>query len=331
MALSNASDFVGNKPSLSDKQVIISPEETPLLSMASEEEISNDVHTYTFDKLRTAKPTALMEGTDTTTYTDQFANRRTMTVYSQEDEVSFGLTNRQMSNDPMALANSFSESEMRARGEQQRNIEVVIGSDQATATQTGTVGALAPGLGWFQSTSNTSVDSLYRATAGQVDSTATASLTSELIEGVLGQLMINGGMAGEYILFAGYALFAAVTKAYLNSSTIGKVQFQHQGNKTIDLRVVSVITNRGTLDIVYAPWLGAASTINGTEFTLGNAQKARGYLVKKGLLSVGYKKGSKSVVKYETNKQGGPRGSIRSIFTLIDYNPLGIGMFAATA
>lgn len=321
-------NLVGNREALSDKQVIVFPEKTPLVSFIQEETAESDVVSYIFDQPDNPTPSALLAGSDTTTYKDQFENRVSFSTYAQEFESTFGVDNRQASNDPAALANQLASAEMRAKEDLLRQLEVSIGSDQAHAQQSGSVPFKLAGLGWYQSTSNTSIDSRYRANAA--DNTATGSITSDTVKTLLQTLVENSEMQ-DYILFAGPTLYAAITKAYLNSSTLARVQFQHQGNRNIDLQVMSIVTEFGSFDIVLAKWLGAASTIQGTEFTMGNTQRCRGYLVRRGTLALAYKAGQKNKVAYHENKGAGERGSVRSIVALKNYAPKANGMFYATS
>jgi hypothetical protein len=321
--------LVGNREQLSDKQVPLYPDITPLKAFCSEETATNDYFEYTFDQPDAPKPTALLSGQDTTSYGDAFKNRQRFGTYLQEDEVTFGIENRQVSNDPAAIAKQLAAAEMRERGRQDRNIEVVLGSDQAHAAQSGSVAYKAAGLGWYQSTTNTAIPELYRAKAS--DNTAMASLTNTLIETLMQKIVVETGSMDGFVLFANTALFGAITKAYLNSSVLAKVQFQHQGNRNIDLVVYHVSTAMGSFDLVHAPYLGAASTIDGTAWTAGTTQQCRGYLVRRGVLSLLYKEGQKSKTSYHEDKGAGPRGSIRSIFGLANYAPKGNGMFNATS
>lgn len=322
-------NLVGNRPDISDKQVVVFPEKTPLLSFIAEEVAADDTVSYVFDTPDNPTPTALLSGKDTTTYKDQYANRVSFSTYAQEFESTFGVENRQASNDPAALAKQIAAAEMRAMEDQQRQIEVTIGSDQAHASQSGSTPFQLGGLGWFQSTSNSSIDSRYRANAA--DATAMGSVNADTIKAVLQTLCENNGGLQDFVLFANSALYGAITKAYLNSSVLGRVQFMHQGNKNIDLTVMSISTEFGTFDIVYAPWLGASSSILGTEFSLGTTQKCRGYLVRRGVLSLAYKSGHKNKVSYHENKGAGERCSVRSIVALKNYAPRAIGMFNATS
>lgn len=326
-----ASNLVGNRESRDDKQIIVSPEETPMLALVEEITPTNDVHTYTFDKLKDPTPTALIEGTDTTVYADKFKDRKDMSVRLQEFEETFGITSRQETNDPAAIVNQLATAEMRATEDLQRQVEVVIGSDQATAAASGSFGDLSAGQGWFMDASNSAIDALYRATSGSVDTTATASVTADTINNVLQAVCENGGKAGSYVLLANSALFRAVNKAYLNSSVHGRVTFFEDNTQKITLKVKTVSTEFGDLDVVYAPFLGAASDITtaGTGWSLGNAQKARGYLVRKGTLAMAFK--SKNKVAYHEDKGAGKRGNVRSIGGFLNYAPRANGAFKATS
>jgi hypothetical protein len=211
-----------------------------------------------------------------------------------------------------------------------RDIECAFCGDRESQAQAGLNPYRTRGLGkWIQATaqSDLPVGALYLTPAASIDTTATASLTEALVNGVLASIWDQTGDDKTYQLLCGRTLkakFSSFTQTQFGSTNVA-ASIRVFNATLAEKKIVATIDvyegDFGTLELMLTAWNANESAVA--------VQRARGYVLDMELVSLAYHTPLNS--RPLPDMGGGPRQLLEAIAALCVTNPLGLGKFAATS
>jgi hypothetical protein len=334
MALSTSYNVAGDREALTDYLTILEPEDTPKVSsFAKTTKVTNTYQTWQADTLANVDFAGVLEGQDVAAFNNEAANRGRFGNYVQKFWRPWMVSDLQEASDPAGVPSEVANSKVKAMRELKRSIEAAVGSDNDMQADTGLLPYKTRGLGkWVQATAQTTnpVPTAFLTPAGNIDTTATASLTEALFNGVFQSIFTQNGGKRAYSLFAGPNLVTAVNKFQRQEGTTTMKTYtvvQDADERTITLDVSIYRGSFHTVTIIPDMFNGLLDGAAVTTTT--NQQLARGYVIDQALVGIGSMLGVNSMEL--ENQGGGRRGLVQSALLLVCKNPRGLGKFAGTS
>ncbi len=335
MALATSYNVVGDREALTNYLTILDPDDTPKLStFAKTTSVTNFYQTWQADAYLPVSFGGVVEGTDVAAFNNEGAQRARFGNYIQKFWQPWMVSDLQEASDPAGIGGSEkAESKIKAMVELKRSIEAAIGSDNDMQADTGLVPYKTRGLGkWIQSTAQTTnpVPTTYLTPAGNIDATATASLTESLFNGVFQSIFTQVGGKKSYTLFAGPNLITAINKFQRQEGTTTAKSYMVTQDANENAVTLEVSVYRGSFhNVTIIPDLMNGLADGAAVTTTTNQQLARGYIVDPNLVGVGTMLGVSS--KDLPDLGAGPRGLVQTCLLLVVKNPRGLGKFNATS
>ena len=335
MALATSYNVSGDREDLTNFLTILEPEDCPKTStFAKNSKVSNSYQTWQADTLAAVDFSGVKEGADVSAFNNEAANRARFGGYIQKLWRPWMVSDIQEASDPAGVSSEVSNSKVKAMRELKRSIEAMVGSDQDTQADTGTVPYLCRGLGkWVQATAQTTlpVPTRFLTPTGNINTTATASLTEALFNAVFQSIFTQNGGRRAYTLFAGPNLITAVNTFQRAEGASGTTK-TYQVVQDADAREITldVTIYKGSFHTVtVVPDLFNGLVTGADVTTTTNQQLARGYVIDPTLVGIGTMLGVESIEL--ENQGGGRRGLVQTAVLLMVKNPKGLGKFAATS
>lgn len=342
MAESTTYNIAGIRENLTNFLTILDPEDTPKLSTFDKSPTPQSYYQeWQVDDLFAPNFSGVLEGVDASTFDNAAQNRARIGNYVQKFWRKWAVSDIVEAADVAGVSSEVANAKMKKLREIKRDIEAAIGSDNEMQADNGSVPYLFRGLGtWIGGTQTVHpVPTIYQTPAASINSTATASLTETLFNGVFQSIFEQNGGKRAYTLFAGsnlkkyISLFQRVTGS---SGTTQTYQVTQAANThQIDLHVDIYNGDFHTVTIVPDLFNGLLSQSQGPSGTYNSTfphtaqSRARGYVIDPELVGIGYMIGLNN---QELPDQGaGRRGLIKTVLTLVVKNPKGLGKFNATS
>lgn len=334
MALATSYNVAGDREALTNFLTILDPEDCPKTStFAKTTAVTNTIQTWQADTLANVDFSGVIEGTDVSAFNNEAANRARFGSYVQKFWRPWMVSDLQEASDPAGTDGEVANSKVKAMRELKRSIEAAVGSDQDMQADTGLLPYKLRGLGkWIQATAQTTqpVPTLFLTPSGNIDTTATASLSEATFNGVFRSIFTQNGGKRSYTLFAGPSLVTAINnfqrqEGTTTAKTYMVTQDANEGAVTLDVTIYKGSFHTVTIvpDLFNGLVTGAAVT------TTTNQQMARGYVIDPTLVGIGTMLGVNSMEL--ENQGGGRRGLVQTALLLMVKNPRGLGKFAATS
>jgi len=334
MALATSYNVSGDREALTNFLTILDPEDCPKTSSFAKGTTTNNAfQTWQADTLANVDFSGVVEGTDVAAFNNEAANRARFGSYIQKFWRPWMVSDIQEASDPAGTDGEVANSKVKAMRELKRNIEAAVGSDNDMQADTGLVPYKLRGLGkWIQATAQTTqaVPTLFLTPSGNINSTATASLTEALFNAVFRSIFTQNGGKRSYTLYAGPSLITAInTFQRQEGSTTAKSYMvtQPADELTVTLDVTIYKGSFHTVTIVPDLFNGLADGAAVTTTT--NQQMARGYVIDPTLVGINTMIGVNSMEL--ENQGGGRRGLVQTALLLMVKNPRGLGKFNATS
>jgi hypothetical protein len=322
----------GKREDLSDLISNVDMRGTPLATMLKKgTRPKNTLFDWQVDAYDTPNTNGVIDGEDVNSYDNKAKNRQKLSGRVQKVRRPWKVSDMSEEvSDPAGVKSEAANAIAKSLVELKRDMEVVIGSDNDSQADNGSVPYLTRGLGrWIQNSAQTDlpVPSAFRTPTGSVDTTAMASLTETILQNVLQSVYLQTGENKRYALVCGVDFKRAVTDMTKTqagvSSTIASIRTYNQPDAKeamIYSNVDMFVGDFGELELMPSVWLA---------FGTSNAPTRRAYLldISKLTLRPLRNPGSKRLA----DQGGGPRGYVDAIFALQVDNPLGHGKFAATS
>jgi hypothetical protein len=323
---------VGKRESLADLISVVDAKKNPLFaSIMKGSDPANSLFSWQADAYAAPQAGAVVDGTDVSTTEDAAANRAILQNYTEEFRRTPKVSKRaELSNVAgIGMKKEFAKAIVKKQFELKRDIEATLCSDNTAQADNGTVGYKTRGLGdWINNSAQTvlPVPTAFRTPSASINSTAMASLTTALVNGVMSSQYAQSGAENSYMLLCGTSLKSQFTKMVgyipdLASNTAIKRTSRGDEGKWMD-NIQSFTGDFGTYELMLSNWLGY-------NFSTSANSVYRGYALDMDMLELRYQQD----VKFEPlpDLGGGPRGVLSAILGLCVKNPLGLAKFAATS
>lgn len=323
---------VGKRESLSDVIAVADAKKTPLFATIRKgSDPANSLFSWQADAYATPQSGAIVDGSDVSTTEDAAENRRLLSNYTEEFRRTPKVSKRSELSDVagIGMKKEMAKAIVKKQFEIKRDIEVAWCSDNVAQADNGTVGYRGHGLGsWIKATAQTvlPVDSLFLTPSASIDTTAMASLTTALANGVMESQYGVVGAEMSYMLLCGTSLKKQFTKMVgyqpdVASNTAIKRTSRGDEGKWVD-NIQVFTADFGTYELVTSSFLG-------WNYSTGANSTFRGYALDMEKFELGFQQ----AVKYDAlpDLGGGPRGVVSGILGLIFHNPKGLAKFAATS
>jgi hypothetical protein len=331
MAQTFARAQVGVREDLSDRIYNIDARDTPILSACPKgKALVNVAFDWQVDSYAAPSTAGVVDGTDVSSTEDAAENRARLKGYCQHIRRTPKVSNMTEIQDVagQGVGQEYAKAVLKKTVELKRAVECVLGSDQESQEDNGTVAYNTRGLGkWIQSTAQSPqpVPSAYLPPAASIDTTAMGSVTTATINTVLESQYSVVGSSKSYMLVVGTTLKKTITTTvgYMPTGPGGTAILRsNRGDEgTWDNNIMSFTGDFGTYDIVLSNWLNFN---NGTKAVDGR----RGYALDMDMLELRMNKPFRT--EELPNLGGGRRGLVEVIFGLAVKNPEGLAAFKAT-
>lgn len=323
---------VGVREDLKDAIYLIDAKTTPLVSaLPKGDDLVNVNFDWQADAYDPPDTEGVIDGTDVSVTEDAAANRARLYGRCQKLWKTPKVSNLVEIQDVAGLgkAKEFAQAIKKKTIELKRAVEAVIGSDNVSQDDNGTVPYKTRGLGeWIKATaqSHLPVAPTFLTPAASINTTATTSLAVGDINAVLQSQYNQTGSVKSYMWIVGQTLKAAVTTLVgyqpnvSNTTAILRTTVGDAG--AWDHNVQTFTGDFGTYDIMLSNWLGWNNTTKAPNLF-------RGYALDMDMLEL---RMNNPWQFYELpNMRGGRRGSVEVIMGLMVKNPLGLAKFAASS
>ena len=323
---------VGKREDLLDNIYNVDAKKTPLLSMIPKgKEIVNTTRRWQVDAYDAPNTSGIVDGTDVSTYEDAAENRQELEGRVQRLWRTPKTSTFTKVTDVAGIGKGmeFAKAIVKKTHELKRDVECLLGGDQESQDDNGTVPYQTRGLGkWISNLaqSHEPVPAAFRTPSASIDTTALASLTPALVNSIMQSQSDQTGAEMTYALVCGSSLKKTFTNMVGYVATVSNftaITRTERGSETAWTNNIQSFTGDfGTYDLVQSKWLG-----------FNNATKAvdarRGYALDMDMLSLDFNQPWKFTELPDLG--GGRRGLIDVILMLCVKNPLGLAKFAASA
>jgi hypothetical protein len=322
----------GKREDLSDLISNVDMRGTPLTTMLKKgPRPKNTLFDWQVDAYDAPNTNGVVDGEDVNSYDNKAKNRQKLSGRVQKVRRPWKVSDMaEEVSDPAGVKSEAANAIAKSLVELKRDMECVIGGDNDSQADNGSVPYLTRALGkWIQNgaQSDLPVPSAFRTPTTSIDTTAMASLTEATIQGVLQSVYLQTGENKRYALICGVDFKRAVTDMTKTqagvSSTVASIRTYNQPDAKegmIYSNVDMFVGDFGELEIMPSVWLA---------FGTSNSPTRRAYLLDTSKLTLRPLRNPGS--KRLADQGGGPRGYVDAIFALQCDNPLGHGKFAATS
>lgn len=334
MAQATTYNVSGDRENLTDFLTILEPEDCPKTStFAKTSKVFNTYQTWQADTLANVDFSGVLEGADVAAFNNESQNRARFGNYVQMFRRPWMVSRLQEASDPAGVSSEVAQSKIKAMREIKRSFEAAVGSDNDMQADNGVVPWKTRGLGsWVKATAQTvnPVPTAFLTPSGNIDTTATGSLTESVFNDVYQSIFQQNGGRRNYTLFAGPNLKRAISKFQRQEGTTTAKSYmvtQEATTHRVDLNVTIYDGDFHTVAIVPDLFNGLLDGAAVTSTT--NQQKARGYVIDPMLVGIGYMLGVES--EELEDQGGGRRGFVSATLLLMVKNPKGLGKFAGSS
>ena len=316
---------IGKREDLRDFISIVDMKEKPLLGMLPQlESPGNMTISWQADKYATPILTGVADGEDVGNFENVAKDRAALSVYAQKVRrtAMVGDIAENVSNVAGAKAGELARALEKQQEVIQRDIEAILGSDNDTQLETG---SLTPyetrGLGsWIASSAQTvlPVPAAFLTPSASIRADAASSTTEAEFNGVLASVFAEYGKRQTLDLVIG------TDGKTMISAYVGAAQTQYNlsgANKVVQ----NVTTYEGDFNTVQIH----STLLNAMNSSTANVKEGRGYLIPSETFGVAWSRTPR--VKPLEDQGGGPRAYIDAIFACICRNPRASGKLAPTS
>ena len=332
MAQTFARNQVGVREDLSDRIYNIDARDTPILSASPKgKALVNVAFDWQVDSYAAPSTAGVVDGADVSSTEDAAEHRARLKGYCQHIRRTPKVSNMTEIQDVagQGVGQEYAKAVLKKTVELKRAMECVLGSEQESQEDNGTVAYNTRGLGkWIQATaqSHQPVPSAYRPPAASIDTTNMASVTTATINTVLESQYSIVGSTKSYMLVVGTTLKKTITNAVGYQPTVNNFTAILRSNRgdegAWDNNIMSFTGDFGTYDIVLSNWLNFNDTTKAVD-------GRRGYALDMDMLELRMNKPFRT--EELPNLGGGRRGLVEVIFGLAVKNPEGLAAFKANS
>jgi hypothetical protein len=255
---------VSNREDLTDLLSMLSPQDTPFVSLAPKRKAKATNHEWTIDSLASPDTSGVLESADVTSFDDKFENKLRIGNVIQGFRRSFGTTVVQDA--VSSVKSNFAQASVKAVRELKRDVEAAISSANDKTVGSGSAKAILRGMFKYVSTSpGSDIPALYTPAAAQViSSPASNILTEALLNSALASMYNVSGTLNNVTMIADTGVRSDVADFVRTGGSTDSRQYNISGTaKTVTLAVDVYNSDFGRINIVNSnPDCSADSTNN---------------------------------------------------------------------
>lgn len=197
---------VSNREDLTDLLSMLSPQDTPFVSLCPKRSAKATNHEWSIDSLGAVDTSGVLESADVSSFDDKFANKLRIGNVVQGFRRSFGTSVVQDA--VSSVKSNFAQASVKAVRELKRDMEAAISSANDKVVGSGSAKALLRGMFKYVSSSpGSDIPALYSPAAAQtISSPASNILTEALLNSALASMYNVSGTLNNVTMIADTAV-----------------------------------------------------------------------------------------------------------------------------
>lgn len=309
------SSTVGNRESLKQTAELLAADITPVTGLLMHKKTNNKRPRTLMDKLKTVENTPHIEGADTNTGRDAFANVKEFEGQAQRTVVEYAVSKEQEQEDSAVISNMIKAADKSAVECAIDKEYVICGDQDKTADVPGTTGGATHGLGaLINNTAATGVDALYVTPAASIYSGLKASYDDAAMGAQIASMWGQDTTMQDLWLVAGPGLREHIVQEFTRTAgAASQVDYNVNGTTTIPWMVEIIDSQFGQIKMKSANPNCMPST-------------DRGYFINPSLLYVAEYQGIES--ENYPFLGGSYKGAVDTRYALMTTGPNGLGKVA---
>jgi len=193
---------VSNREDLTNILVQLDPVSTPLVSLLRRTKARATSHEWTVDGLAAVDTSGILEGADTTSFSDKFEGRARLSNVVQGFRRDYQVSQVQQAVDGVGPAGK-SAAQVKCLRELKRDLEAAVYSANDRTTGSGSAAAVMRGFNdWLDSSGPSDVPTAYRTPADQVITMSNAAVTEAKLSAALASMFNVSGNLNNVTLVA---------------------------------------------------------------------------------------------------------------------------------
>ena len=320
MASTKTYSVAGNREDLSDIITLLTPESTPLVSMAKKANATGTFFEWQADDLSTPSFAGVLEGEDASSFDDKAANRAKLGNYVQKLRRTYAVSDLQEIVDTAGVASEYANAESHAVRELKRDLESAVCSAQDRDADDGTNPYKTRGmLKWLGVGGQPAdVPSAFQNVANDTTGTQTETTFNNVLQELY---EANGMPGGQLTLIAGPGLKREISNFARQEGTTTALSYQvtqPAESKKITLSVSVYEGDYGVVSILPSTFVNRTSgsaTVDADAGLLIDPEYVGIHMLK-----------AESTSELE-NRGGGRRGFADLVAGLACYSPKAHGYF----
>lgn len=337
----SVADVIGknvSKRDISEMITVVDSKNTPFISMVPKgtQVEDNMLMEWEVDKEEEPTENAVVDNKDVTEYSDAAQNLALVQGRLQWARRAAQVSKlAQNAQNQVGVKNKLARQIAKKIVQLKRDMEIRCCGDGDSQVGSATVAYKTRGVGeWIKATAQTDlpVGSAYRTPTASINTTATASLTETLVQGVMSAQFNETGKKKTYSALCGRAFKAAFrnfTQTQFGSTNVGSSVRTYNQDATTKKLVNTVDVYEGdfgTMELLVSLWLAYLDSAGATQSAVSGA---RCYNLDMNNWQLVHKQ--KPELGPELDLGGGKRRWVDTIYGLKCMNPLSEAKFAATS
>ena len=253
---------VSNREDLTDLLSMLSPQDTPFVSLCSKRKAKATLHEWSIDSLASPDTSGVLEAQDVSTFDDKFANKLRIGNVIQGFRRSFGTSVVQDA--VSSVQSNFAQASVKSIRELKRDMEAAISSGNDKVVGSGSAKAQLRGMFKYVSTSpGSDIPALYTPASAQVISNPASNiLTEALLNSALASMYNTSGVLNNVTMIADTGVREDVADFVRTGGSTDSRQYNINGTaKTVTLAVDVYSSDFGRINVVNSnPQTSADST-----------------------------------------------------------------------
>ena len=242
---------VSNREDLTDLLSMLSPQDTPFVSLCPKRKAKATNHEWTIDSLASPDTSGVLEAQDVSTFDDKFANKLRIGNVIQGFRRSFGTSVVQDA--VSSVQSNFAQASVKSIRELKRDMEAAISSGNDKVVGSGSAKAQLRGMFKYVSTSpGSDIPSLYTPASAQVISNPASNiLTEALLNSALASCYNTSGVLNNVTMIADTGVREDVADFVRTGGSTDSRQYNINGTaKTVTLAVDVYNSDFGKINVV---------------------------------------------------------------------------------
>ena len=241
---------VSNREDLTNILVQLDPVSSPLVSLLRRTKARNTSHEWTVDGLASVNTDGILEGQDTTSFSDKFEGRARLSNVVQGFRRDYQVSQVQQAVDGVGPAGK-SAAQVKCLRELKRDLEAAVYSANDKTVGSGSAAAKLRGFNdWLDSSGPSDVPSTYRTAAAQIITMSNAAVTEAKVSAALASMFNVSGSLSNVTLVADTQVRDSIANFMRAAHSGTATRYSVSGTgKTVTLAVSLYESDYGSISI----------------------------------------------------------------------------------